>query len=144
MNPLLLSGLFDVAGKVLDRIFPDPTQKAAAQLELFKLQQSGELQKLASETSLALAQLEINKEEAKSTNWWVAGARPAIMWVCGFAMAYVSVIEPIARFVAKVWFGYDGEFPVIDTDLTLQVLFGILGLGIYRTAEKIKGSESNR
>ena len=93
---------------------------------------------------LQLAQLAVNQEEAKSTNWFVAGARPFIMWTCGVSLAYAAIIEPFARFVAKVHFGYDGAFPVIDTNLTLQVLMGLLGLGGMRTFEKVKGAEGNR
>lgn len=144
MNPLIVSGLFSAAQSLIDRFFPDPEKKAAAQLELLKMQQNGDLAALAAETDLAKMQIAVNVEEAKSTNWFVAGARPFIMWVCGFAFAYVSVVEPIARFVAKVWFNYTGEFPVIDTNLTMQVLFGILGLGALRTMEKTKGAEGNR
>lgn len=136
MNPLL-APIFGLVGTVIDRLIPD---KAAA--EKAKLEMAAALQ--AQEFQIQIEQIKVNAEEAKSTNWFVAGARPAIMWVCGFALAYVSVIEPIARFVAKVGFGYEGEFPVIDTDLTMQVMFGILGLGAARTLEKIKGSEGNR
>ena len=144
MSPLLLSGIFDLGKGLIDRLFPDPAAKAAAQLELLKMQNAGELAHLAAETDLAKLQIQTNIEEAKSTNWFVAGARPFIMWICGFSLAYVSLIEPFARFAAKVWFGYSGEFPVIDTNLTMQVLMGILGLGAYRMAEKIKGAEGNR
>ena len=144
MNPLLISGLFSAAQSLIERFFPDPEKKAAAQLELLKMQQTGELAQLASETDLAKLQIQVNVEEAKSTNWFVAGARPFIMWTCGVALAYVSIVEPVSRFVAKVWFGYVGDFPIIDTNLTMQILMGILGLGAYRTAEKIKGAENNR
>ena len=144
MNPLLISGLFSAAQSLIERFFPDPEKKAAAQLELLKMQQTGELAQLAAETDLAKLQIQTNVEEAKSTNWFVAGARPFIMWTCGVALAYVSIVEPVSRFVAKVWFGYVGDFPIIDTNLTMQILMGILGLGAYRTVEKIKGAEGNR
>jgi hypothetical protein len=136
MNPLL-GPIFSLVGTVIDRIVPD---KAAA--ERAKLEMAAALQ--AQEFQIQIEQIKVNAEEAKSTNWFVAGGRPAIMWICGFALAYVSIIEPIGRFIAKVGFGYEGEFPVIDSDLTLQVLFGILGLGAYRSVEKIKGVEANR
>ena len=144
MNPLLLSGLFDLGKGLIDRLFPDPAAKAAAQLELLKMQQAGELAQLAAETDLAKLQIQTNIEEAKSTNWWVAGWRPAIGWVCGAGLAYAALVEPFARFAAKVWFGYTGDFPVIDTDLTLQILMGMLGLGAMRSVEKIKGAEGHR
>ena len=144
MNPLLLSGIFDLGKGLIDRLFPDPAAKAAAQLELLKMQNAGELAQLAAETDLAKLQIQVNIEEAKSTNWFVAGWRPGIGWVCGAGLAYAALVEPFARFAAKVWFGYTGDFPVIDTDLTLQILMGMLGLGAMRSAEKIKGGESSR
>ena len=39
-----------VGGKLIDRLWPDPTQAQAAKLELLKMQQSGELAKMANET----------------------------------------------------------------------------------------------
>ena len=144
MNPLLISGLFSAAQSLIERFFPDPEKQAEAQRALLQMQQNGELAQLASETDLAKLQIQVNVEEAKSTNWFVAGWRPGIGWVCGAGLAYASLIEPFARFIAKVWFGYTGEFPVISTDLTLQILMGLLGLGAMRSVEKIKGGEANR
>jgi len=144
LNPLLISGLFSAAQSLIERFFPDPEKKAAAQLELLKMQQNGDLAQLAAETDLAKLQIQTNIEEAKSTNWFVAGWRPGIGWVCGAGLAYAALVEPFARFAAKVWFGYGGEFPVIDTDLTLQILMGMLGLGAMRSVEKVKNVEGKR
>lgn len=88
---------------------------------------------------LQLAQIAVNTEEAKSTNWFVAGGRPFVMWICATALAYVSIIEPIGRFIATVGFNYNHPFPVIDTNITMQVLMGMLGLGTLRTYEKKSG-----
>jgi len=143
LNPLLLSGLFDLGKGLIDRLFPDPAAKAAAQLELLKMQQAGDLAQLAADTDLAKLQIQTNIAEAAG-NWFTAGWRPCIGWVCGAGLAYAALIEPFARFIAKVWFGYTGEFPVIDTTLTMQILMGMLGLGAMRTVEKVKGAESNR
>jgi len=93
---------------------------------------------------LQLAQIATNTEEAKSTNWFVAGWRPFVGWVGGVGLAYVAIIEPLARFIAQVGFRYTGTFPNIDTSLTMQVLSGMLGFGIMRTVEKLKGAEANR
>ena len=60
MNPLLLSGLFDLGKGLIDRLFPDPAAKAAAQLELLKMQSAGELAHLAAETDLAKLQVQVN------------------------------------------------------------------------------------
>ena len=139
MNPLLITGLFEIGKGLIDRLFPDPAAKAAAQLELIKLQQSGELAQLAAATDLAKLQVQTNIEEAKHPSLLVSGGRPFIMWVCGISMAYAAILEPMARFIADVIFGYTGAFPEIDTDITLQVLMGLLGLSGLRTWEKGKG-----
>ena len=144
MNPLVISGLFSAAQSLIERLFPDPAAKAAAQLELLKMQQAGDLAQLAAETDLAKLQIQTNIEEAKSTNWFVAGWRPAIGWVCGAGLAYAALVEPFARFSAKVWFGYAGDFPVINSELTMQILMGMLGLGAMRSVEKVKGAEGKR
>ncbi len=89
-----------------------------------------------------LAQIDVNKEEAKSGSVFVSGWRPFVGWCCGVAFAYAAILEPLMRFVAAVFFGYVGVFPVIDTWLTLQVLFGILGLGAMRMQEKKAGVAS--
>lgn len=48
-----IGAILDIGGKLIDRFFPDPEQKAKAQLELMKMQQEGELAKMANDTELA-------------------------------------------------------------------------------------------
>ena len=62
MNPLVISGLFSAAQSLIDRLFPDPEKKAAAQLELLKMQQSGDLAQLAAETDLAKLQIQTDRK----------------------------------------------------------------------------------
>lgn len=131
MNILGATGLGQVVetvGKLADDLITTDQERAAAELDAYK-----------AESERMAGQVEINKVEAASASLLVSGGRPFVIWVCAFALAYASVIEPIARFVAKVCFGYDGDFPVIDTELTMQVLVGVLGLGAYRSFEKVKG-----
>ena len=135
LDPVSL--LLEVGSKVIDRVFPDPA--AAAKLELFKLQQSGELAQLAADTDIAKAQIGVNQTEAGSSSMFVSGARPFIMWGCGFSMLYAALFEPIMRFCAVVIFKYPGTFPVIDTTLTTQILLGLLGLAGMRSFDKRNG-----
>ena len=112
--------------------------------EFQKFMRERDVQLELAEIGLLQAQVEVNKEEAKSLNLFVAGWRPFIGWACGFALVYAAILEPLARFVAKVMFGYEGGFPSIDTSLTMQVLLGILGFAGMRSFEKSKGVEGNR
>lgn len=121
----------DLLTKVIDRVLPNKVEADKAKAELLVMQTRGELDQL-------MGQLEINKEEAKNQSIFVAGWRPFVGWVCGIAFAYCAVIEPILRFFMTIS-GYTGTFPVIDHDITMQVLLGLLGLGAYRSYERVKG-----
>lgn len=135
-----LGTLFDFAKGVLDRVIPDPAQKAQAQLALLQLQQTGELAQLTADTDLAKAQIGVNQAEASNTSVFVSGARPFVMWVGGIGLAYASIVEPVARFVASVGYHYTGAFPVLDTTITMQILMGTLGLGMMRSYDKKQGT----
>jgi hypothetical protein len=129
MDPI--SALLNIGNTLINKLFPDPAQAAQAQLALLKMQQDGELAAIS-------GQMEINKIEAASSSVFVAGWRPFAGWVCGIGLAYVSILEPILRLTATLT-GYTGDFPAIDTTLTMQVLLGMLGMGGLRTLDKIKG-----
>ena len=135
MNPLT-DILLGIGSKVIDRIFPDPAQAAAAQLELFKLQTSGELAQMTS-------QIEVNKEEAKSPSILIAGWRPFIGWICGFAFAMNFVLGPLIMYIGAI-FGHPLSLPSLNMAEMSPVLMGMLGLGAYRTYEKVKSAEGNR
>lgn len=137
-----ISAILDIGGKIIDKIFPDPAQRDAAKLELFKVQQAGELQEATQTFELAKAQLTINNTEATSGSLFVSGARPAVIWIGAFALAYASCVEPIFRFIAQVVFQYGGAFPAIDSSITMQVLVPILGLGAMRSYDKKNGVET--
>ena len=126
-----LSALLDIGGKVIDRVWPDPAQAAAAKLELFKLQQSGELAQIA-------GQMEVNKAEAANPNVFVSGWRPFIGWVCGLGFGVQFVFGPLAEWGSALY-GHPVKFPPMDTGTMMPLLLGMLGLGGLRTAEKIQG-----
>jgi hypothetical protein len=133
-----LSAGFEFAGKVIDKIFPNPEQAAEAKLRLAELNANGELAKLTAETELAKGQQSINLEEAKNANIFVSGWRPFIGWVCGCAFAYHFVLQPLLAFLFALG-GHDVKLPAFDMNALFTVLMGLLGLGGYRTYEKIKG-----
>jgi hypothetical protein len=126
-----LTAILDIGSKVIDRVWPDPSQAAAAKLELFKLQQSGELQQI-------MGQLDINKTEAANASVFVSGWRPFIGWTCGAACAWNWVGISVAKVVAA-FFQYPIVLTPADLSEMLPVLMGMLGLGALRTVEKMKG-----
>lgn len=133
----LTAGL-DLAGTIINKIWPNPADQAEALYKLEELKQRGDLAELNAFIVQLTGQLEINKEEAKHASVFVAGWRPAVGWVCAFSLGYVGILDPLMRFIALM-FGYEGEFPVIDTFLTMQILAGMLGLSHFRSKDKLEG-----
>lgn len=130
MNPLLLGPVFELGGKIIERLFPDPAAKAAAELELLKLTQSGDLQ-------MVLGQLEINAKEAAHPSIFVAGWRPFVGWTCGVGLIYATVGHNLLAWLAQAR-GWPLP-PAVEADLLIYTLGGLLGIGGLRTLEKVKG-----
>lgn len=132
-----LSAVFNFGSKILDKVFPNPEDKAKAMLELEKLKQSGELAQLAADTDLMKGQMEINKTEATSSNLFIAGWRPFIGWICGVALLYHFILQPFFAFVLANT-GHTVVLPTFDIDSLYTILMGMLGLGVMRSVEKVK------
>lgn len=136
-----ITAILDVGGKLIDKLIPDPQAKAAAQLKLLELQQTGQLAELTADTDLAKGQLAINQVEAASNNLFVAGWRPFIGWVCGAGIAYAIIIEPFLTWTAKLA-GSQVVLPHVDTSMLLPLVTALLGLGAMRSWEKVNGASS--
>ena len=127
----LIPGLVPLVGDVLDRFFPDKEKAEQAKREI-------ESQFTSHLARIDLAQLEVNKEEAKSRNIFIAGWRPFIGWTCGLALCWTYILQPIAQFVLAQT-GHLIDLPGLDMSTMMPVLLGMRGLGGLRTWEKQKG-----
>jgi len=137
----IVAAVSGVAGKLIDRLWPDPAQAAQAKLELLKMQQSGELAQLAAQTDLAKGQLAVNQAEAANANLFVAGWRPFVGWVCGSGLAFQFIAGPLLTWGAALA-GKAIAVPQLDLGTLITLLFGMLGLGYMRTQEKLAGVSS--
>lgn len=124
---------------VLDRILPDEKVAAEAKLKMLELAQNGELAKMTAEKELALGQIEVNKVEAASDSLFKSGWRPFIGWTCGGGLFYQLMARPIFGWIASNLWAWTAP-PSLETETLMTLLFGMLGLGAYRSVEKIKGS----
>ena len=83
-------------------------------------------------TQPAMAQIELNKVEAGHRSLFVAGWRPALGWVCVLGLGYAFLVAP----TASIW----AVDPIkVPTDIMLELVLGMLGLGALRTVEKLAG-----
>lgn len=124
-----LGAIADLAGTVINKIWPDKSE--------------AEKQQLAAAVMVVQGQLETNKAEASSPSVFVAGWRPFIGWVCGSACAWNWIGLPMVKF-GLLYFGHPVDLAPADMSEMMPVLLGMLGLGTLRTYEKVKGAEGNR
>ena len=123
----LLDGVIGVAGKVLDKFIEDKDLKTKLTAELEK-----------EVIQLSKAQAEANIEQAKHPSLFVAGARPAIMWICAFGLAWQFVLSPLLLWTT-VMFDPTFVLPKIQTEGLISLVLALLGLGSMRTLEKTRG-----
>jgi Holin of 3TMs, for gene-transfer release len=120
-----LTAVTDLAGTVINKIWPDKTEQ--------------EKQQLAAAVMVVQGQLDINKAEASNPSTFVSGWRPFIGWVCGAACAWNWIGLSVAKFVALTFFAHAIDLKAADISEMMPVLMGMLGLGSLRTFEKVKG-----
>ena len=132
----MLNLLIPVIGTLLDKVLPDPKMAAEAKFKIIELAQKGELANLDADVKLAIAQTEVNKVEA-STDTFRGGWRPFIGWICGLGLGIQFIISPLFTWVSLL-LGYNVIFPILDSEVLMTLLFGMLGLGTLRTTEKLK------
>ena len=119
-----LAALLDVGGKLIDKLIPDPEAKAKAQAELVKMQQDGELAKMANDTKLFETEqnnlTERLKADMGSDSWLSKNIRPMtlifiLMAYSTFAMmsafdletnqAYVELLGQWGMLIMSFYFG---------------------------------------
>lgn len=131
-----ISAGFEFASKIIDKIFPDKTQAEQAKLEVFKLQQAGELQQAQNEFQLAIEQIKTNAVEAASGSRWVAGWRPFIGWISGAALAWNYILFPFYSYTVKLFNVAAPPMFALDNSELMTLLLGMLGLGAMRSYDK--------
>ncbi len=88
----------------------------------------------------SLAQIELNKIEAGHRSIFVAGWRPFIGWVCGFALVWHFMLFDMLTWITINFFPHVTALPdLTGTAQLITVLMSLLGLGALRTAEKFGG-----
>ena len=137
MNLLNISSIIDSVGKVAGDLITTDKEKMQLEIENRKLDQA-----------IDIAQIQVNKEEAKSSSLFVSGWRPAVGWIGAAALAYQFLLYPILGWAWK-WLQAMGYVPsemspppLLDAEQLWVMLSGILGIAGMRTFEKQKGVAS--
>jgi len=127
-----VGSLADSVMSGLDGLFTSDDERSAAALKI---------QTLMAQPHMMQAQANI--ESAKNTNWFVAGGRPALLWICAIALLYNWIIKDFIVIGIVTLSDRATEIvpllPTIDGNEVTGLVLALLGLGAMRTYEKTKG-----
>jgi len=127
----MIQALIGPATKLLGKFIEDKDAKNKIAFELSTM-----AEKHAHE--LAKGQIAANAEQAKHPSLFVAGARPAIMWICALGLLTQFFIMPIAEWATMIWMP-EITLPKLATGELMTLTLSLLGLGGMRSFEKSKG-----
>jgi len=123
--------LLPFATKIIDKLIPDPTAKAKAQMDLARMAQDGELARMANETELYKAEQDNVsdrwKADAATGSWLAQNIRPLTLAYILSAYLGLALLDGFGVKVAEAY-------------VTLLGQWGMLVMSAYfggRTLEKI-------
>jgi hypothetical protein len=141
MDLIGIGSIIDGVGKIAGDLITTDKEKMQLELEGRKL----DLEQARIDQATDLAQVEVNKIEAGSSNLFVSGWRPAVGWVGVAGVAYQFLGYPLMQWIWAFGQGVDlipkglAAPPDLQTDQLMVLLSGLLGFGGMRSFEKSKG-----
>ena len=123
----MIAQILGLAAPIIDQFVDDKDAKANIKAKL-----QSEL------IALDAAQAQANIEQSKHPSIFVAGARPAIMWICALGLMTNFFLMPIAEWAVAIWFP-GTPLPRLETGELMTLTLSLLGLGGMRSFEKTKG-----
>ena len=124
---MALLDLLQPVSKLLDKAIPDADLKRKLSHDIATM-----AEKQAHE--LAMAQVNVNKEEAKG-NWFQSSWRPLIGWICGLSLMINYMVSPICA-------GFGIAIPQADMTVMMPLLLGMLGLAGMRSVDKYNKTDT--
>jgi hypothetical protein len=69
----------------------------------------------------------------------MSGWRPLIGWICGINLAYNLIVKDVVNYIMVLYNNTLPQLPYSQFNETKELIYVLLGLGAFRTIEKIKG-----
>ena len=163
MNLLSIGPIIEGVGKIADDLITSEEEKLQIALK-----------ERAMDVGLIQGQIEANKAEAQHKSIFVAGWRPFIGWVGGFAMAYQFLLYPMLIWLWAILQAYDvipchldpafvsnaatlaaenldvitqcsfKSPPPLPSDALFAIVTGMLGIGGMRSYDKLKKTDTTK
>jgi hypothetical protein len=122
-----LGAILSIGEKLIDKFFPDPEQKAKAQLELLQMQQEGDFKKIEADIVEAQELTKRQQADMLSDSWLSKNIRP---------MTLIAILAGYFIFALMSAFDYDTNEAYVE----LLGQWGMLIMSFYfggRSLEKI-------
>lgn len=122
-----LDSLLSIGTKLIDKLIPDPEQKAKLQLELTKLAQDGKLAELQADVTEMQELTKRHQADMASDSWLSKNIRP---------MTLIAILSGYFFFACASIFDYDTKTAYVE----LLGQWGIIIMSFYfggRTIEKV-------
>jgi uncharacterized membrane protein (DUF106 family) len=127
-----LGAVLSIGEKLIDKFFPDPEQKAKAQLELLQMQQNGELAQINADIAEQQELTKRQQADMLSDSWLSKNIRP---------MTLIAILAGYFVFAFMSAYGMDANTAYVE----LLGQWGMLIMSFYfggRTLEKIMDMKS--
>lgn len=138
-----LTAALELGTSVINKIWPDPVKQAEEQRKLQDLFQKGDIAHLQAEVQLMIAQIKVNEESAKNKSVFISGARPFIIWVGGFSLAWSGIIHPLLTWAWAFSEMSGTPPPIIESGVIGSIVTGLLGVGGMRSYDKKQGTQTD-
>lgn len=133
----VMSGIGTLAKDIREAIVGaemKPEQKVALEMKVMELEQAG-----------VVAQMEMIKAEASSSDPWTSRARPMFMYVFYAILLLMGILAPTVGIFfpahsAQFYTNAAAGFKAIPSDLYALFGAGYLGYAGFRSFEKVKGA----
>jgi len=134
----MLQALIAPVSELLGKVIPDVNERAKLAHEIATMSE-----RMAHEQNLMQAQA--NVESAKSSSMFVAGARPAIMWICALGLFMNFFAVPLLEWGTPIFMPDMPlpKFEQLQSGELMTLTMSLLGLGGMRSWEKKQGVARN-
>lgn len=134
MSLPIIGDVIREVGATIRELVPDADKRLELEGRLAELADQAD----ARESALLQGQIGVNAEEAKHSNIFVAGWRPAIGWSSAIALNWTWWMAPLLQWIAQLT-GIETTIPALDPNAMYPIVLAMLGVSASRTVEKMQG-----
>ena len=124
-------------GDTVDSLFTSDEERLELEIEMVKANREYDYKENKLIADQNIAQTEVNKQEAASGSFFVAGWRPCIGWIGAICLAYQFILFPML-----LWLPIENPPEPMDYTMVYTIITGMLGIAGMRSYDKTKKTDT--